>query len=116
MNPGSSMLELLSFFFFSLLESDAGGTGGAGLSPPAAWAGASRGTAVSVATNIASVKSLIANFIRRSRFPVGQSYTEPRLLEHPSPRDIPGYRALFATEQARLARDIGGNMTNLSTR
>jgi hypothetical protein len=56
------MLELLFFFFFSLLESDAGG---AGLSPPAACAVVSSGTAISAIENIASVKSLIANLLIR---------------------------------------------------
>src|ERR1700730_2382104 len=107
MNRGSSMPELLSFFFFSLLESDAGGAGGDGLSPPAAWAAVSSGTAVSAITNIASVQSLIQILlIRRSRLPRGQSYTEPRLFEHPAHRNIPGRRPLFATARARCWRDM----------
>jgi len=110
---GATLIDARPIAFFA-----AGSATSTEYARAAASAGSSmhRMTAVSAIANIASVKSLIANFIRRSRFPVGQSYTEPRLLEHPPPRDIPGYRALFATEQARLARDIGGNMTNMSPR
>jgi len=44
------------------LESDAGG---AGLSPPAAWADVSSGTATSAIEDIASAKSLTANLLMR---------------------------------------------------
>jgi hypothetical protein len=62
MNLGSSMLELLScFFFLSLVES----VDGDGASPPAALAALIIGTAAVAVVNIASVKSRIANLIMR---------------------------------------------------
>src|ERR1700676_3599497 len=114
MNRGSSMLELLSFFFFSLLESDAGG---AGLSPPAAWAAVSRGTAVSATTNIASVKSLAANLlICRSRFPSGTPTPDLVYLHSRRIGKFPGDDLYLRRRRATMARHAGGNMTNMSSR
>src|ERR1700730_11512664 len=102
MNRGSSMLELLSFFFFSLLESDAGGAGGAGLSPPAAWAAVSRGT-----TNITSVKSLAANLlICRSRFPSGNPTPDLVYLNTRRIRTFPGDDLYLRRRRATMARDM----------
>ena len=57
------MLELLSCFFFlvSLWES----AGGEGDSLPAALAALTMGTAITAATNMASVKNRIANLVMR---------------------------------------------------
>src|ERR1700681_3262860 len=113
MNLSSSMLELLSFFFFSFLEPDAGG---AGLSSPAAWADGSRGTAISAIENIASVNSLIANLLMRvSQW--SNPTPKPVDLNTRRNRTFPGNGLYLKGIVAdRMHYMQPGNMTNMSWR
>src|SRR5229473_4758759 len=111
MNLLSSMLELLPFFFFSFLESDAGG---AGLSSPAAWADGSSGTAISVIENVASTKSLIANLLMRVS-QRGNPTPKPADLNTRRNRTFPGHGLYLKGDFAGGgAQHAGRNMTNMS--